>query len=197
MAARASLFDRWSDSYDGVGLQLLTYRPVHDAVLARLRDADPAVVVDLGCGTGRLSERLIGEFPESTVLGIDLSAGMLVRAAGRLDGAGPSHTGLVLADAHRLPIAASAVDVIVCTESFHWYHDQPGVLDGLATALRPGGRLVIVSIATVTELGDRLLRRSTLTGGNEVRALPPGRLRKLLAGAGFEVTAQPSTFIEA
>lgn len=44
------LFDRWSQTYDRMGLQLSTYRPVHDAVLARLDDLDPSTVVDLGCG---------------------------------------------------------------------------------------------------------------------------------------------------
>jgi len=185
-----SLFDRWSYTYDGPGFQWLTYRPVHDAVLERLNDVDPAVVVDLGCGTGRLTERLRRRFPAADVIGFDVSAGMLAKAGERLDGVGTGRTSLVRADAHRLPLAPDSIDLIVCTESFHWYQDQARVLDGAAAALRPGGRLVIASIATVTELGDRLVRRSTVPGGNEVRAVPPRRLRELLQASEFEVAVQ-------
>ena len=190
MPSRRSLFDRWSETYDGVGLQLVTYRPVHDAVLGRLADVDPAVVVDLGCGTGQLTARLRDRFPESAVVGIDLSAGMICRASERVTTPAARRAGLLRADAHRLPLSPAAVDVIVCTESFHWYRDQPGVLRELATALRPGGRLLIASIAAVTELGALVVRRTTAAGGNEVTALPPRRLRTLLADAGFDVTAQ-------
>ena len=80
----ASLFDRWSVSYDRPGLQLFTYRPIHDVVLARVSELEPSTVVDLGCGTGQLTQRLIRRFPDATIVGIDLSDGMLSEAAGRM-----------------------------------------------------------------------------------------------------------------
>lgn len=187
--ATPTLFDRWSASYDRPGLQFLTYRPIHDAVLARLRDVEPTSVVDLGCGTGQLTERLIRRFPAATVIGVDLSAGMLSEAAGRVNEPNRDGDSLVRADANRLPFAPASVDVVVCTESFHWYRDQAGALNELAGVLHPGGRLLIASIATVTNLGDRLLRSSTRAGGT-IRALPPARLRTLLREAGFEVMHQ-------
>jgi trans-aconitate methyltransferase len=55
----AALFDRWSANYDRLGLQLFTYRPIHDAVLAQTDGIEPSTVVDLGCGTGQLTRRLI------------------------------------------------------------------------------------------------------------------------------------------
>jgi ubiquinone/menaquinone biosynthesis C-methylase UbiE len=89
-----------------------------------------------------------------------------------------------------LRFAARSVDLVVCTESFHWYPDQAGTLAELARVLDPGGRLLIASIATVTGAGDRLLRRATGAGGRTVRALPPHRMRQLLARSGFEVISQ-------
>ncbi len=186
----SGLFDRWSSTYDGAGLQWSTYRPVHDAVMSRLRGVDPSTVVDLGCGTGQLTRRLIRRFPAAEVIGVDLSDGMLARAAVRTGRSGPGTVTLVRADAHDLPFAPASVDVVVCTESFHWYRDQRRVVDHLAIMLRPGGRLLIASIATVTDLGDRLLRRSTASAGNEIRARPPGRLRELLNRSGFDVLDQ-------
>ena len=186
----ASLFDRWSVSYDSPGLQLLTYRPIHDAVLARLRETEPSTVVDLGCGTGQLTKRLIGRFPDAAVVGVDLSDGMLSEAADRLEDVGRDACALVQADAQHLPFAASSVDVVVCTESFHWYPDQARAATDLATVLRPGGRLLIASIATLTDFGDRVLRGASSAGGTTVRALPPRRVRALLDQSGFEVLAQ-------
>lgn len=185
----AALFDRWSVTYDDPGLQRFTYRPVHDAVLTRIDGTRPGTLVDLGCGTGQLTQRLVCSFPGAAVVGVDLSAGMLTEAArrlGRAGGAGP----LVRADAQQLPFAASTVDVVVCTESFHWYPDQARTLGELARVLKPGGRLLIGSIAAVTGTGDRLLRRATGAGGRTVRALPPQRMRRLLDRSGFEVIHQ-------
>lgn len=185
-----SLFDRWAPSYDRPGLQLLTYRPVHDAVLARVRGSTPSTIVDVGCGTGQLTRRLARRFPDASVVGVDLSAGMLATAGGRLGGDVGRKLSLLRADAARLPFGASTVDLVVCTESFHWYPDQPGVLDGMADVLRPGGQLVIASIATATGVGERLLRSATGARGTPISALPPNRLAALLRRSDFEVTHQ-------
>ena len=185
----ASLFDRWSMRYDRRGLQLATYRPVHDAVLGRLQHSNPSVVVDLGCGTGQLTHRLIRMFPAATIVGVDLSEGMLTQAGRRLSVLGNGARHLVRADAQQLPFAVSSVDVVVCTESFHWYRDQAEALSELARVLHPGGRLLIASIATMTSVGDRLLRGVTVSGST-VRARPPHHMRSLLSHAGFEVIYQ-------
>jgi ubiquinone/menaquinone biosynthesis C-methylase UbiE len=159
-------------------------------VLARLDGVEPSTVVDLGYGTGQLTQRLRRRFPDANIVGVDLSDGMLTEAAGRLREVGGDALPLVQADAMQLPFAASSVDVVVCTESFHWYPDQAGVLAEIARVLDPDGRLLIASIATVTLAGDRLLRRVTSAGGRTIRALPPSRMCELLARTGFEVISQ-------
>lgn len=186
----AAMFDRWSATYDRPGLQLFTYRPIHDAVLARIDGLEPSTVVDLGCGTGQLTRRLIRGFPDANIVGVDLSDGMLTEAAVRLRQVGGDDQLLVRADALQLPFAASSIDLVVCTESFHWYPDQAAALAELARVLNPGGRLLIASIATVTGAGDRLLRGATRAGGRTIRALPPHRMRELLARSGFVVISQ-------
>ncbi len=186
----AAIFDRWSATYDRPGLQLFTYRPIHDAVLARIDGLEPSMVVDLGCGTGQLTQRLIRGFPDANIVGVDLSDGMLTEAAGRLRQVGSDDQPLVRADALQLPFAASSIDLVVCTESFHWYPDQAAALAELARVLNPGGRLLIASIATVTGAGDQLLRGATRAGGRTIRALPPHRIRELLARSGFAVISQ-------
>jgi ubiquinone/menaquinone biosynthesis C-methylase UbiE len=186
----ATLFDRWAVTYDLPGLQAVVYRPVHDAILALLTDARPSTVIDLGCGTGQLTARLLERFPEATVIAVDLSAGMLFEAAARLGPGSSDRCALVRADAERLPVASSSTDLVVCTESFHWYRHQATALEGLADVLRPGGRLIIASIASVTRLGEDLVRRMTSLSGRPIRAVPPDRLRGMLDRSGFDVVHQ-------
>ena len=184
--SRSTLFDRWSQVYDRRDFQAATYRPVHDAVLARLAGARPQVVVDLGCGTGQLTRRLVQRFPGADVVGVDYSSGMLSEAGPRVGHA--AH--LVRADATELPLRAATADVVVCTESFHWYPDQLRTLASLATVIRPGGQLLIASIAAVTALGESAFAAVSTAGGQPVRALTPRHLRDLLAASGFEVVHQ-------
>jgi len=193
MTARStstSYFDRWALTYDRQGLQALAYRPIHDAVMGSLDDDRPSRVIDLGCGTAQLTRRLIERFPEATVVAVDLSPGMLAKAADRLGPILSHHPAIVRADAQRLPFASASIDLVVCTESFHWYRDQASALSGLAEILRPGGRLLIASIAMVTRLGDDVVRCVTTVSGRPIRALPPVRLRRLLDEAGFDVESQ-------
>jgi len=210
--AESIFFDLWSASYDRSALQATTYRPVHDAVLGRLDDVDPSVVLDLGCGTGHLTTRLHERFPTASIVGADLSNGMLERAAERLaehddehaadgDAAhlarhddGGEHldgaTSFVRSDAQQLPIASGSVDVVVCTESFHWYHDQEAAVAEVHRLLTPGGRFVIASIAAVTGFGDAAIERATAAAGRPVKAIPKRRLRALLESGGFDVRHQ-------
>src|SRR5918911_2009436 len=58
------------------------FQPFED--LVRLVDIRPGLrVIDLGCGTGELTERLADMLPESDVLGIDTSPEMLDKAKPR------------------------------------------------------------------------------------------------------------------
>lgn len=183
--AESIFFDLWSASYDRPGLQATTYRPIHDAVLARLDGLTPDRILDLGCGTGQLTERLRTRFPSAELIGVDLSDGMLEKAADRTHA-----TGFVRANAQCLPLAPGSLDVVTCTESFHWYEDQEAAVAELARLLRPGGRLVIASIATVTGFADDAIQRATAAAGRPIRAIPKRKLKQLLQGGGFDVQHQ-------
>lgn len=184
--APTSFFDRWSETYDSTRLQTTTYRPIHDAMIDRLRSNTPGRILDLGCGTGQLTERLAEHFSTAQVIGLDYSPGMLGEAVVRLG----QHAPLTRADAQRLPLATGSVDVVTCSESFHWYPDQRLALSEIARVLRPGGRLLLASIATVTSAGDDVVRVVTTANGRPIKALPPHRLRRMLRGADFAVEHQ-------
>jgi trans-aconitate methyltransferase len=111
------------------------------AVLQRLSLEGHELVLDAGCGTGRLTEKLLERLPRGRVVGIDLSANMLRVAREFLRPRFGSQVHVALADIARLPITGAA-DAIFSTATFHWILDHPRLFRSLFAALKPGGRLV-------------------------------------------------------
>lgn len=108
-------------------------------VLERLPLAGNEVVLDIGCGTGRLTEELARRVPEGRVVGLDRSESMLTTAATWLRQHAPRAT-LVLADGAALPFRR-AFDAVFSGATFHWIHDHGALFRSIVTALKPGGRL--------------------------------------------------------
>ena len=94
------------------------------------------------------------------------------------------------ANAQCLPLADASFDVITCTESFHWYHDHNAAAAELARLLRPGGRLIIASIAAIPDLGDDVIARATSVAGRPVKAISKRKLKRLVETHGFRVEHQ-------
>jgi ubiquinone/menaquinone biosynthesis C-methylase UbiE len=139
-------FTRWSESYDRSILQMLLFRPSHQAIIARIRDRfgdQPLKILDVGCGTGVFAARIRRELPSSQVCGVDLVAGMLAKGAARWQ-AHADHVVAVQGDSERLPFATGAFDVVTCANSFHHYPHQDAAVAEFRRVLRPEGRLFLV-----------------------------------------------------
>jgi trans-aconitate 2-methyltransferase len=109
-------------------------------VLERLPLDGDECVLDVGCGTGRLTERVLDRVPHGRVIGIDQSSNM-VRVAGDYLRSRGSRIQLLVADAAALPIRGQA-DAVFSTATFHWVLDHRRLFRSLLDALKPGGRLV-------------------------------------------------------
>ena len=108
-------------------------------VLARLADIAPdATVLDVGCGTGRVTETLLELVPRGRVLAIDASPEMVELARERLGERAEVWCGDVL----DLELG-EPVDAIVSTAALHWVRDHDALWPRLAHALRPAGRLEV------------------------------------------------------
>jgi trans-aconitate methyltransferase len=110
-------------------------------VLERLALRGDETVIDVGCGTARLTALLVERLPRGRAIGVDLSANMLATAR---EGAAPDQCDrlrFVHASADALPFAGGA-DAVFSTATFHWVLDHPRLFRSLFRALKPGGRLV-------------------------------------------------------
>jgi trans-aconitate 2-methyltransferase len=110
-------------------------------VLERLPLEGDEVVLDAGCGTGRVTELVLGRLPRGRVVALDASGAMLEQARARLASFG-DQVEYVQADlGEPLPLAPP-VDAVLSTATFHWVPDHDALFANLAPVLRPGGWLV-------------------------------------------------------
>lgn len=108
-------------------------------VLSRLRLRGDEVVLDCGCGTGRLTAELLEALPRGRVVGVDLSQNMLGSAREHLAQFG-TRVSLVACDLLHLPFEQE-FEGIVSTAAFHWVLDHDRLFQNLRRALVPGGWL--------------------------------------------------------
>jgi trans-aconitate 2-methyltransferase len=121
-----SSYDRISATMEALGLE----------VLARLQLNGDEVVLDAGCGSGRITQALIERLPQGHAIGVDQSASMVRAARERLGRAAD----LRMADLCDLELERP-VDAILSTATFHWIADHALLFARLRDALRAGGRM--------------------------------------------------------
>jgi len=110
-------------------------------VLARLRLRGNELVLDAGCGTGRLTAELLEQLPHGRVVALDLSHNMTVTARQNLRPRFGERGEFAVADLQNLPFVES-FDGIFSTASFHWVPDHDLLFRNLHAALKPGGWLI-------------------------------------------------------
>lgn len=131
-ARRASSFGTQAAAY-------AEYRPTYpvalvDWALATVRDATDLAVLDLGAGTGKLTEVVAG-------MGLDVTAvepdpAMLAQLRARLPGV-PAHQGF----AEDIPLPDDSVNAVLVGQALHWF-DLDRAMPEIHRVLRPGGVLV-------------------------------------------------------
>ncbi len=134
------LYRRFAPVYDAVTLLFSTgrWRGWQGRVLPHTRGR----VLDVGCGTGALLERLAAR---GEAIGLDLSPGMLAKAA-RRQGERSSGATLVCADVQQLPFPDGAFESVVSTFAVNAVPDLDGALAEMLRVLRSGGSLAFITV---------------------------------------------------
>lgn len=177
---------RWdAKTYDEVARP---HRRWGQSLVDRAGLAGDEIVLDAGCGSGRLTELVIDRLPRGRVIALDASPEMLAEASRRL-GHAADRVRFVQADLGDELTLGEQVDVVVSSAAFHWVDDHRALYRNLAGVLRPGGRLVAQyggagNIASVVAALDRLGWGSW----SPWRFHTPEEARVQLTAAGFEVS---------
>jgi ubiquinone/menaquinone biosynthesis C-methylase UbiE len=144
-------------------------RPGVDELIVHLELEADQRVLDVGGGTGRVAEQLMGMV--GTVCVLDRSVGMVLE--GKRKG-----ICVIQGEAEALPYAGGAFDRIVVVDAFHHLRDQAYAAKELMRVLAPGGRAVIEEPdithpgVRLVALGERLLlMRSQFRVPQEIRRL--------------------------
>lgn len=139
-ATTGRCYDIWAGFYDKTFGALVHRRQLK--ALEQLRPAPGDRVLDLGVGTGMT----LRHYPRNiTVVGMDLSGGMLNKAAEKAREDGLTHTRLVQGDAMQPPFADHSFDHIIITHTISVVSDPQRLLRWARRMVKPGGRIVVLN----------------------------------------------------
>jgi SAM-dependent methyltransferase len=101
---------------------------------------DPRDILDVGCGTGEISSRLVGLFGSARVTGVDLIEPHLELARSRYAALADRLT-FQQADAFELPFADRSFDLVVCRHMLQAVPHAERVVAEMVRVARPNARL--------------------------------------------------------
>ncbi|GLY68560.1 class I SAM-dependent methyltransferase [Amycolatopsis taiwanensis] len=169
--SEAKLWARLSRSFGKEAAAYAQHRPGYP--VAALRWGLPSNaehVLDLGAGTGKLTEGLLDL--DLRVTAVEPDPAMLAELARR-------HPGVRALDgtAEGIPLGDAEVDSVLVGQAFHWF-DMDRALTEIARVLKPGGTVVALwnhrddSVPWVAEL-DTLARTSVARSWDPPEPFPP------------------------
>jgi ubiquinone/menaquinone biosynthesis C-methylase UbiE len=141
--ALATVYGDGVDVYDNIWSPVI--RPGAVSVIDAMNIADAKRVLDVGAGTGALTEHLREVAPSATILSLDPSQAMLRYARERRG------VCAVVADAGALPSPESSVDAVLLAYVLFHLLDPVAALREAARVVRAGGRVGTVTWASETQ----------------------------------------------
>lgn len=183
-------------------------------VLDRLRLGGDEVVLDAGCGSGKVTAQLLERLPRGRVIGADLSPAMLAEARATLaafDGR-VAYVQTDLLEVDRALAQQAPADAIFSTATFHWIDDHARLFAALHRVVKPGGQLVSqfgggTNLQSFMRATDAIAQRPAYVEHLQGKPLwrffySPEQTRQRLESAGFTAVdawlePSPQTFADA
>tara|TARA_Y100000766_G_scaffold267776_1_gene263284 strand:+ start:720 stop:1547 length:828 start_codon:yes stop_codon:yes gene_type:complete len=145
-------FNRRADTYDN-------YAIIQKEVAGRIFDRlsgikiNPKSILDLGCGTGSLTQKISALYPDAKIVPLDFSEEMLRICRSKVSKVNP-----ICADIENIPIIESRFDLIISSLTFHWATDLYSTFLKIHELLKDDGCFLFSSIGpdTLLELREAL-----------------------------------------
>ena len=148
-----------------------------DHLLDRIQDKGGRIL-DVACGPGATTKRLLRHFPAEMITGINISEAQLAAARERAPGCS-----FLLMDAAQLGFADEQFDAVICVEAAFHFNTRDRFLQEAMRVLKPGGTLLLTDMmfrSFMKPIGDF----GQVPPANFVRTIEEYRAR--LAAAGLE-----------
>ncbi len=178
-------FDNYADNYEqllaaslkGFGAEMAYYRRRKAAIARSICPGPVGSFLEYGCGTGGNLPFLRNAFPKAKAAGCDVSAASLAVAAAAAPWAE------IFPSDGDAPLGSH--DVVFVANVFHHVPvpDRPALAARMASALRPGGTLLIFEHNPYNPVTRRIV--STCPFDADAKLLRPAETAGLLAGAGL------------
>jgi ubiquinone/menaquinone biosynthesis C-methylase UbiE len=136
-------FGNWANEYDQTLGKVKRHHYLLDLAVRASKVKAGEQVLDLGCGTGLLSLKLL-RAADCQVVGADSSAAMLDIFKAKIEKLSLARKiSLRRADARSLPFAEGSFDVVASTVTLHHVIDKHVVIKRIYGLLKPKGRFVL------------------------------------------------------
>ncbi len=139
--------DEFVQMFEGESREIAVHRA---AILARLDLRSGMEIADVGAGTGLFMEpfaRAVG--PTGVVYAVDISPGFIEHLTDRARDEGLDQVRPVLCPEDSVGLPADSVDLVFVCDTYHHFEFPMTTLASIRSALRPGGRLVIVDFERI------------------------------------------------
>jgi malonyl-CoA O-methyltransferase len=124
----AGLYDRYADHHRIIARRLIDFVPP---------DAAAGSILEIGCGTGILTEKLLDRFPDSLVTALDISPDMVHRCSLKLRRS--RRISFLVTDAETYCCNGDRYDLVVSSCSLQWFHNRQRFMESIYAMLPDGG----------------------------------------------------------
>jgi SAM-dependent methyltransferase len=185
--------DYWTARADRINEGVAGY---HDQFLAAAAIDATANVVDIGCGSGQTTRDAARCATAGSALGVDLSSRMIELARQLAEREQVSNATFHQVDAQVQPFPDQHFDIAISRHGAMFFGDPKAAFTNIARAMRPGGRLVLLTWQPLERNEWISAFRAALAAGRELPAPPPNapgafslsdpdQVRGLLTSAGY------------
>ena len=169
-------FNRRAETYETSSSQGYFFDRVQARVLKLTKNQNPQVILDVGCGTGRLLRKAKLQWPCAHLIGVDAAKKMIQQAI-KLFPEAEFHVAM----AETLPLPDASVDLAFSTLSFHHWEKQAQAIGEIARVLSPQGSFVLADIS---------VPRWMMLFIRHFRYNSPAKIREMFTEAGLTVEFQ-------